>query len=174
MTPLRTPVFALAALVLTLVGCDKGPAATPEQVRAKAQECADAMLSGDYGKVADLTHPKVVAEIGGKQKMIDTLTTGVAQMKAQHFSLVSYKAQAPPEILGSGADRMAVLPTAMEMTTPKGKLKQKSYLLGISSDAGRNWTFVDGSEMTAEKLKFVVPNPPKDLKLPGQQAPVMQ
>jgi hypothetical protein len=171
---MRTPVFTFAVLLFTLAGCDKSPAATPEQVRAKAQECADAMLSGDYGKVADLSHPKVVQEIGGKQKMIDTLKTGVAQMKAQQFALVSYKAQAPPEILGSGSDRMAVLPTAMEMTTPTGKLKQKSYLLGISSDGGRNWTFVDGSEMTAEKLKFVVPNPPNDLKLPARQTPVME
>jgi hypothetical protein len=175
MTTLRATPFALAAaLLFTLVGCDKGPSATPEQVRAKAQECADAMLGGDYGKVADLTHPKIVNEIGGRSKMVETMTTAVAQMKAQRFSLKSYTAKAPGEILGSGSDRMAVVPTAMEMQTPTGTLKQNSYLLGISSDGGRNWTFVDGSEMTADRLKFVVPNPPKDLKLPARQAPVME
>ena len=174
MTTLRLPVFTFSLLLLALVGCDKGSAATPEQVRAKAQECADAMLKGDYAKVVDLTHPKLVAGVGGRQKMIDILAEGVAQAKAHQSALVSYKAQAPSEILGSGLDLVAVVPTALEMKTPKGTVKQSEYVLAVSSDAGRNWTFVDGGGLTPETLKSVVPNPPKELKLPGRQAPVME
>src|SRR3954467_5170995 len=107
MTTLRPPILALAVLISTVLGCDKGPDATPDQVRAKAQECADAMLNGDYAKVVDMTHPTLIAKSGGRQKVIDMLAEGVAQAKAQNGGLMSYKAQAPSEILGSGSDRMA-------------------------------------------------------------------
>ena len=171
----RFQIVLVALLTGVFAGCGRAePAAEVEQVRAKAQECADAMLGGNYAKVADLTHPKVVAEVGGKQKMVDALNKGVQQMKAQRFAITGYTVSAPGEVVGAGADRFAVVPTALEMKTPTGKLKQKSYLLGVSGDGGRSWTFVDGSELNEERLRTVAPNVPKELKLPAAEKPVIE
>lgn len=47
-----------------------------------------------------------------------------------------------------------------------------SYLLGISPDKGKTWTFVDGSGLQNEKArKAVLPALPDSLKLPAKGKP---
>jgi hypothetical protein len=164
----------LVAVVLAgFTGCDSRPPVgkSPEAIRQKAQECADAMLQGDYGKMADLTHPKIVKMMGGRDRIVATIQSGMEQMKAQKISIVSYKVEAPAEVVGSGSDHAAVVPATLEMKGPGMKLKQKSYLLAISSDDGKSWSFVDGSDLDDEKVKLILPNPPSGLKLPPKQPP---
>ena len=61
-------------LVLLVAGCQSAQA--PDEavlrqvVKQKAAEINDALLKEDFGKFADLTHPKVVELMGGRQKMM--------------------------------------------------------------------------------------------------------
>jgi len=65
-----------------------------------------------------------------------------------------------------------LVPTKLEMATPTGTFLAKSYLLGISSDGRKTWTFVDGAGMQDEETrKQVLPKMPDKLKLPELQPP---
>lgn len=48
----------------------------------------------------------------------------------------------------------------------------KSYLLAISSDQGKTWTFMDGGNLVDPKMREkLVPNFPEKLKLPVIEKP---
>src|SRR5271165_5486247 len=61
----------LAVVALFAPPEDKKEAAA---VKEKAEEVCQLFLKGDFAKFVDLTHPTVVKEAGGRDKMIDLLT----------------------------------------------------------------------------------------------------
>jgi len=150
----------------------KREAAKPEAAVAKqkAAEVGQALLRGDYARVADLTYPKVVAELGGRDKMIATTDAGMKKMKAQGISFKSYAAKDPGAFLTEGGNTFTVVPTVIEMKISGGVLVSKSFLLGISPDGGKTWTFVDGSgARSPEAREKTLPKLPAALKVPPEE-----
>lgn len=54
-------------------------------LKKQADIVAKAMVNGDYVTVVEYMHPKVLQAAGGKQKMLQMMSTGMEQMKAQAF-----------------------------------------------------------------------------------------
>jgi hypothetical protein len=163
-------------LALTLIAPTARAAdATLETIRQQAQACADAMLKGEFARFVDLTHPKLVELMGGRDKMIESLKKGTAQMKAQHTTIVAFNVAAPAGVIQNGKDgQLAIVPTNFELKAGKTKITQAGYLLGCSTDAGKTWTFIDGAGVTdAASLKPILGDVPKDLKLPERQQAVV-
>jgi hypothetical protein len=147
----------------------------PEQMaKRQADEAIQATIDGKFSKLADLTYPKVIEMIGGKEKMIARLQTNYKDMKEQGFVFQSAKVQEPSALVAAGETVYTVVPFTLEMKVTGGLLSTKSYLLGISSNKGKSWTFVDGSgisndEKTTRKL---LPGLPAALKLPKKEPPI--
>jgi hypothetical protein len=163
----------LAALVFSSP-CRAADAPAPESIRASAQSCADAMLKGDFEAFANFTHPKLIEMFGGRQKFIDTIKKGDAEMKAQKTSITSFTVRAPDGTTKGGADLFAVVPTTLAMTIRDSKIKQDGYLIAVSSDNGAHWTFVTGDGIERAKLKEILPNLPDELKLPAKPPQVVE
>ncbi len=141
-------------------------------VKKKAQEVGEALLKEDYAKVIDLTYPKVVELLGGREKMIGALADGMRQLKEKGFAFRSVEVGEPADFIEGGKDTFVVVPTTTEMTAPGGRFIVKSYLLGISPDGGKAWTFVDGNGIgTPEKREKILPKLPEKLELPEAQEP---
>jgi hypothetical protein len=162
-------------LLLVLIGVDaRADDASKSAVVKKAVEIGEAIKKEDYAKVIDLTYPKVIELMGGREKMIATLETGMKQLKEQGFAFRSLEVGEPGEFLAEGKNTFVVVPTTTEMTVPGGKMTIKSYLLGISPDGGKAWTFVDGNGIgTPEKREMVLPKLPEKLELPEPQKPTL-
>ncbi|HEX5268885.1 MAG TPA: GDSL-type esterase/lipase family protein [Gemmataceae bacterium] len=155
-------------------GDDKQEAAA---VKAKAEEVLQLLQKGEYKKVAGRTHPRVVKEMGGSEKMADTLAAKMKQLKEQGYEVRSLKANDPTTSATVGDERYVVVPYTMEMKSPGGKTTVESYLLAISSDKGKTWTFVDGAGLAdVEAQKKLLPDlpPPPTLRLPRTQRPVFE
>ena len=163
-----------AAMIIPLAGADKSPEATPEAIRKTAQACADALQKGDYEAFVEYTHPKIIAMVGGKKKMMDMIKSGMDELNKAGMTIISYKIEAPAEAISVGDDLAAIVPTSLEMKSKTDKITQRSYLLAVSSDNGKHWTFVDGAGLDDEKVKVIIPNPPKELKLPAKAEPVIE
>jgi hypothetical protein len=138
-------------------------------VRQKAIEISQALVAGDFATVVQLTYPKVVEMTGGSDKMIALLQTGMQKMKGNGVEITSVKVGTPSEFHTAGADLFAIVPTAIELKVPGGKLTQKSFVVGISADAGETWLFADGNGLSADQVKTVFPNFPDSLPLPAPQ-----
>jgi hypothetical protein len=139
-------------------------------VKRQAERTAKAVRDGDYETLVKMTYPGVVAAMGGREQMIAKTSKAMTEMKDQGFRILTYTVEAPSSFVTEGRTTFTVVPTAIEMTAPGGKLVVKSYLIGVSADDGAHWTFVDGSGK-AEVRKKLLPHMPAALKLPEPQQP---
>jgi hypothetical protein len=78
------------------------------------------------------------------------------------------------ELAQGGDESFAVVPYDLEMTLPAGRALVRTWLLGISSDQGKTWTFVDGGNLNAAAVKRMFPNFPDKLTLPAKQPPQLE
>jgi hypothetical protein len=141
-------------------------------VKQKAQEAVQAVVKGDHARLVDLTYPKIVEAMGGRDKMIAFLEVTMKQMKDKGFTIVSVKVAEPGKFLTEGGNTFVVVPTLLEMTAPGGKILGKSYLLGISSDKNKTWKFADGSGLANKEMQAkMLPKLPADLELPKTEKP---
>jgi hypothetical protein len=150
------------------------PEDNPEKVaKSKANEVVQATIKGEYDKVADFTYPKVVEMMGGREKMISVMKTAFKEMKAKGFETRSVKVGDPSPLVAGNTEVYTIVPFTLEMKVPGGSAIGKSFLLGISADKGKTWTFVDGSGISTEKKKKkLLPHLPEELKLPKPEKPV--
>jgi hypothetical protein len=140
-------------------------------VKKLAQEMGAATIAGEYGKVMDHTYPAVVKAAGGREKVIEATKALMDKLKDQGITVTKYDVGEPGAFHTEGDNTFVVVPTVTEMKTPKGTLRGKSYLLGISPD-GKAWTFVDGAGLQNRQFREkVLPKMPAKLKLPEQSKP---
>jgi hypothetical protein len=141
-------------------------------VKKLAEVLGEATIKGDFAKVIDHTYEPLVKELGGRVAAIMKIETAMKQLGDQGIAIKAYKIGTPVEFLTEGANTFIVVPTAMEMTFPAGRANMKSYLLGISPDAGKTWKFADGAGLSNKSLRDrLLPKLPAKLKLPEIQQP---
>lgn len=131
----------------------------------------EAFRKGHLEEFVSYTYPALVEQMGGKQEMIAHLKKGRADLADQGYRFVSCEVAAPIQIVQAGTAFHAVLPLTQVLAVPKGKLHVAGHLLGVSSDAGKTWTFMDTVEMTPESVRQVLPDFNPELKLPPKTEP---
>jgi hypothetical protein len=67
-----------------------------------------------------------------------------------------------------------VVPFVLEMTASGGKIHQKSFVIGVSGDKGKTWTFVDAGDKDRKALKQILTDLPEKHKLPEKEKPVIE
>ena len=163
--------LVLAALTQSLVAEEAPNAAA---VKKLVESFGEATIKGDYARVIDATYDGLVELLGGRKMAIEVTESIMKQFADKGFTLKSFKVGEPGNFLTEGDNTFVVVPTKAEMTMPGGKAIIKSYLLGISADAGKSWKFADGAGMDNKQiLDRVLPKLPTKLKLPDKQQPEM-
>jgi len=151
------------------------PAVTVENypsLVAQAQEVNDAFRRRDFGRMVDLTYPKIIEAAGGRDKMIASLAKGMKEMEAEGVSVLSSAAEAPTQIVHVSEWIYAVVPTTLRVKAQTGTFKTESSMIGISSDQGAHWTFIDAGGKDHRQLLNLLPAPADALKLPAEKEPV--
>ena len=167
---LIVPWVALAValtVALTVAASPDASAAPPETTaQIEAQRMWSAFLKADLEGFAGFSHPSVVKMNGGKRQLLDLLRKGFAEMKKQGVSFESAQVERPSRAVQAGSELHLVVPMKMVMKRPEGRFLVRSYLIGVSADSGRTWSFVDGARVTAENVRKVLPNFSARLTLP--------
>ena len=151
-----------------------------ERVRQVAQQDSAALTSGDYAHLVDLTYPKLVELLGGRDKMIETLRTGTEDMKAHGSAILGAQVSEPKEIVIAGDKQFAIVPMVVRVHVPEGTLRSSSFLVAVSEDHGKTWKFIDGAGLhkgavtEKETLAQIVPGFPTQLSLPPWEPPVLE
>jgi hypothetical protein len=127
----------------------------------------EAFLRGNYDGFVDYTHPKVVALMGGRPKVIEAVRKMLANAKAQGLVLSAATVGEARQVTKSGEMAVQViLPTEIVFSAAAGELHQPSYLLGLSEDDGKNWKFTDTGQSSAEAFRKLFPECSPALKIP--------
>ena len=176
---MHTRWFVLCAV---FVSCAKQPATTEQTAEAsavnpkavakgKAEEAQRAFLRGDYGAFVDATHPLIVEENGGREKMIAWLTKLAKESEANGIVVESATVSEPSDPQAGERNLYITLPVVLGFRGPDGPVTITSGLLGVSTDGGKNWHFLDADPGRARfKKKFT--DLPDSLPIPKTAVPV--
>jgi hypothetical protein len=153
-------LFAIAILPLNLLAQDTAV------VKQQANILAQAMIAGDYATIINHTYPKAVQMAGGKQKMISIVNQGMAQMKTQGVIFESATVGSPGKFYKAGAETHCLVPENLTIKLPNAHIISHSYLLAISKDGGKTWSFLDLNNSSSDKIKQLIPNFNPALQIP--------
>ncbi|MCA8989008.1 MAG: hypothetical protein KDA78_15290, partial [Planctomycetaceae bacterium] len=168
-------------MLFILVGCQEQSAptasspataesATPlsisDQVKADTETLNRALIEGDYDSFLKLTHEKLIEAAGGKEQLIKGMEQGQKQMAAQGFQLDKISVLEPGQPMKGNSELYIVSPFTLTMKAPGGTLTKEGYLVGVSADEGKTWTYLNGLP-EKESMKRMLPDLPDALSLPA-------
>ena len=160
-----------AVIVFSLIGRAQDPRS--ERVIQALNELTAAMLQGNYARAVDLTHPKVLQVFGGREKTIAAFKSGAESTHAETGLVpIGEKAEPPLGFWVGGSDVFTIVPVTGEGKLRGGKVVWKAHYIGISSDQGKSWVFVNGlvfQNGKAPSPKDFFPNWPPALQLPTRE-----
>lgn len=136
-----------------------------------AQASVDALLKSDFERFATFVYPRAVKLKGGKEKLIAAVQRGLEDMRADGARMESASVGQPEQMMRAGEQLVTIIPVEQVATLNEGQILFSSHLLGISSDDGKSWTFVDTATLTAQNVRDLIPNFNPALKLPPMAAP---
>jgi hypothetical protein len=142
-------------------------------VKKQANVVAAALIAGNYGVVIDHMYPKVVQMGGGRAKLLQLMTDGMKQMKAQGVSFENAVIGSPGKFYKAGTEIHCLVPENITMKVGSSTLHANSNLLAVSRDKGKTWSFLDLNKNTISSIKQIFPNFNKDLKIPEPKQPGM-
>jgi hypothetical protein len=169
--------FLAFTIVIGLIGCTAKPldrARASQALMAYAEQVHQATLQRDHQRMAELTHPAVVNGLGGKERFTQRLAEIAAEMSDKGFGITDITLSEPSELVESRSSVYAVVHFDLRMTGPGGATGVKpSYLIGVSTDGGTSWKFIDGDGVAGDraKLRRVLPDFPDRLELPPKLDP---
>ena len=137
-----------------------------DAAKAQAEEMSQAVVRGDFKKLADLTHPKIVSQVGGKEQLAEISEKAVQSMKTLGLELKAIKVGTPADPVEANMELYTVVPFTLTLTKMKEEMEKESYYIAVSSNGGKKWTFLDGSQLTVDNVKQILPDFPSALMLP--------
>src|SRR4051812_39450698 len=113
----------LASLVmLGFVGApasNAGDQAVLSALHTQGKAAAKATLDGNYDKLADYTHPKLVELMGGKEKFVATTKALMKSLEEKGIKVISYQLEAAKETHATEDHLFGVLPATLQMSLPQ-------------------------------------------------------
>lgn len=139
-------------------------------IKTQAEELGRALVMGDFGKLYDLTHPKIRAFIGSRDKFVANLQSQTKENEAAGFKPIAMEAEEPKEILRIGNQLFAVVSSKLRIQSLEGVFVQDASDIAASSDNGKTWKFI-GGRINKEKLRAVFPEVAEKLEIPLEKQP---
>ncbi|HXV78007.1 MAG TPA: hypothetical protein VD788_16985 [Candidatus Polarisedimenticolaceae bacterium] len=155
--------------VLSLVALVGGAAAAGQyeaNVRRDVAAYFDALRVSDFPTLAGLTCPAVVDSVGGYGAFITSLQAMDRERAAQGIEWGEVTIESVSEPVVAGEQLHVLIEVRQQIGSPSGKTKKKTYMLGVSEDAGDSWTFVDATKLDAANKQKLFPEFNDALKLP--------
>jgi len=163
-------VVLSAVILLPLAARGEGAAAAA--ARKQATEMYQALVRGDLETFVGYMHPTITEMMGGKAKAIETTRKAMAASAAQ--GLTATKATVAPVqqlVQVAPAKLQVIIPADVIMSGKDAEVRQRSFLLGFSSDGGKTWKFVDSGSSGGDALRKVIPECSPALKIPPRSKP---
>jgi len=155
-------------------GQQMGEPYTAEKAALKesAEKMGRSFTDTNYAAYVKYVHPAIIRLMGGSPKMIAYLRKTMSDMASEGVSFKDVSIGEPMNVFRSGTQLQCIIPQTLFMKVKNGTVEQTSYLLGVSADKGKTWTFIDTSNKTIEQIKAIVPAVNEKIEIPKKSAPV--
>lgn len=158
--------FVSSVLMLSFVAVH-----AQNNIQQQATDMGKALIRRDYLSYVNFTHPKLLKEMGGKEKMAASIRQQMEQMEQKGTQVLDLKYGTPSSIVKQKDEFQCTIPQMMTLKIQQGKIMAKSTLIAISQDKGEHWFFVDAGDRDLATLRASLPNISKLLTLPTPEPP---
>lgn len=142
-----------------------------DQILQQARVITRATEKNDYNTLAKKAYPSLLEQMGGVEKMSQTLKEKSKRLFAMGIDLKEIQLGEPDSLYTAGAEKHCLVNQTIIFETPPGKLKQESWLLAITKNEGKDWFFIDVSNLNDKKIKELFPDFNPALKIPAEKKP---
>jgi hypothetical protein len=163
---LPTLAFLFMVVVYSLPAQLATDATIQRALEKQVKAMVDSFLKEDIATFVKYIYPPIVKQMGGKKKMIKSLTESMKSMRDRGVTITEFSVSEPTAILKVGKHLQCTIPLTIEVKTPLSRVKTESTLIGVSTDSGRNWLFIDTSDKDRDSVKKFLPNLSDDLVIP--------
>ena len=170
--PLFTTCLAfLTSLTFSFSG-QQQQTSSEKFAKEQAEIMSKAFISRDFKTVAHYTNPAVVEAMGGEaasEKMLEQL---VANMQQKGIIFKGVVVDKVTKMVKAGNELQCTVPQHMEIKLPGKRIVVTSILIGVSTDGGKDWTFIDTSNKDMATIRKMLPRLSTDIVIPPSQPPV--
>lgn len=153
-------LFLLMGLALSFTGFSQNA------IVSDAQKMGAYFVASDWEHYIDYSYPKIVKNLGGREKMKASLQQQMQDLSAKGIQLLSISFGEPSVILKEKRELQATLPQEIIYQTAQGKVQSRTTIIAISTNEGASWYFIDPGGRSLESLRISLPNISKKLTLP--------
>lgn len=161
----------VAVLSVTLVCAAEDPTAN---IRADFDRAAQAVVAGDTEKILDSTYPGLVQQVGGRDAMRSMVTKNLSDLEQRGMAVMATEIVSISQPLRAGDELHAIVRARRTVKAPGGRQVQDTFMIAVSGDEGKSWTFLDGPQLTPKHIKALFPDFNEALELPETAPPVFR
>ena len=170
--------YLFTAVALSLTFAVAAQTSLPDSVamanaNTQGNTMAQLLLEKNYTDFAKYTYPPIIKMAGGEKNMIAIIKKGLDDVEAQGYTFISFSIEKPTKILHLKNSLQCVVVENIKMKIPNGKLTTSSALIGVSTDKGNNWTFIDTHGADLKSLQKTIPGLSNDLQMPEKKEPII-
>jgi hypothetical protein len=141
-------------------------------IKQQAARFAKASFYSDHETVINLTYPGLVTYSGGRDTMQKLITERIESLQKQGVISFDGYVDSPGPFYKAGNQLHCLIPETIILKMFNGRYVSRSYLLAISADAGKSWTFMDVGNMPNSVLHKLLPNYNDELVIPAPGKPM--
>jgi hypothetical protein len=141
------------------------------KVQQQGTKMCQLLIAKDYKSFIKYSYPPVIEMLGGEEKMIEKMTQLLEQMAIGGYIILNGSIEKPLKIVHLKDELQCALAQNMEMKVPAGREMIHSSLIGISTDKGENWTFIDTQNKDLKAMQALFPNLSDSLVMPEKREP---
>ncbi len=138
------------------------------EIFGDAQAYLEAFVIQDFDTLSTMTYDNVVELAGGRDYFVADQKAEFKQSNTQGLTYVSANIMEfdIEDIYTVGEELHAVIPHDVIITVDDKKYRSISYLLGISTNEGDKWKFINLKKYNLASLKLYVPSLPDSFNIP--------
>jgi hypothetical protein len=137
-------------------------------------EIANAVVTEDFETVADMTYPKCLEMMGGRDHIITVQKQMRGETLASGGSIEIERVDDPGDIVESQSVFYSYVPVVARIRRPMPKqvYLMKSIYIAVSLDRGKTWKFIDDAGIPMREIyKQMIPTWPSSLDMPPKEVP---
>lgn len=133
---------------------------------------AKLLFEKNYDAFIKYTYQPLLKLAGGAANMTKAVKKTMDDLEVQGYSFTNISIDKPGKIVHADKMLQCVVQQHIEMKVPGGRITSNASLIGISSDNGNNWTFIDTHGANLKTIQKSIPGLSSQLLIPEKEKPV--
>jgi len=169
--------FIFTFLCILVWGCQSHEVNTKEisnKAHQQANKMAEFIVKRNADSLISLNYPRLIQLSGGKDKIIEYMRKIWKKYDDDGVKILSIQVDNPPKMVYYHGLYQCTISQTMVMQKGDKKVEVKSAMIGLSTDNGNKWYFLDVTSQKLSNIKATLPEISNELEIPESKATLLK